>query len=106
MKLLSSFQSKPRYNNYETHKIVMKSQITMNRGTQSLQLEIGIPNWSGELFKTYQEEKMASLSSNTIILTKRGTTGVRSSMYPKSERTPVPTGMKISSARGTSTRTL
>jgi len=106
MKLPSSFQSKPRYYHYETHKIVMKSQITMNKGTQSLQLEIGLPNWSGELFKTYQEERMASLPTSTIILTKRGTARVRSSVYPKSERTPVPTGMKISSARGTATRTL
>ena len=106
MKLLSSFQSIPKYYNYETHKIVMKSQITMNKGTQSLQLEIGLPNWSGELFKTYQEEKMASLPKGTLILTKRGTAGIRSSVYPKSKRTPIPIGMKISSARGTATRTL
>ncbi len=84
----------------------MKTQITTNKGTQSLQLEIGIPNWSGELFKTYQEEKMASLSANTIILTKRGTAGIRSSVYPKSKRTLVPVGYRISSARGTATRTL
>jgi hypothetical protein len=84
----------------------MKSQITMNKGTQSLQLEIGLPNWSGELFKTYQEEKMASLPTSTIISTKRGTAGVPSSVYPKSRRTLVPVGMKISSARGTATRTL
>jgi hypothetical protein len=84
----------------------MKSQITMNKGTQSLQLEIGLPNWSGELFKTYQEEKMASLPTSTIISTKRGTAGVTSSVYPKSRRTLVPVGMKISSARGTATRTL
>ncbi len=84
----------------------MKSQITTNKGTQSLQLEIGIPNWSGELFKTYQEEKMTSLSANTIILTKRGTAVIRSSVYPKSKRTLVPVGYRISSARGTATRTL
>ena len=84
----------------------MKSQITTNKGTQSLQLEIGIPNWSGELFKTYQEEKMASLPTNTIILTKRGTAGVRSSVYTNSKRTLVSVGYRISSARGTATRTL
>ena len=87
-------------------KIVMKSQVTMNKGTQSLQLEIGLPNWSGELFKTYQEEKMASLPRDTVILTKRGTARVHSSVYTKSRRTPIPIGMKISSARGTATRTL
>ena len=106
MILLSSFQSKPRYYNYETRKIVMKSQITMNKGTQSLQLEIGLPNWSGELFKTYQEEKMASLPKSTIILTKRGTTGIHSSVYPKSRRTLVPAGYRIITARGTAIRTL
>ena len=49
---------------------------------------------------------MASLPTSTIILTKRGTAGVHSSVYPKSRRMPVPIGMKISSARGTATRTL
>ncbi len=84
----------------------MKSQITMNKGTQSLQLEVGLPNWSGELFKTYQEEHMASLPTNTIISTKRGTFGVRSSRYLKSRHTPIPVGTRISSARGTAIRNL
>ncbi len=84
----------------------MKSQITMNKGTQSLQLEVGLPNWSGRLFKTHQEEQMTSLPTNTIISTKRGTAGVRSSMYLKSRHTPIPVGTRISSARGTTTRTL
>ena len=84
----------------------MKSQITMNKGTQSLQLEVGIPNWSGELFKTYQEEEMASLPTNTIILTNRGTKGVRASGYLKPKRRSIPVGTRISSARGTAIRTL
>ena len=84
----------------------MKSQITMNKGTQSLQLEVGLPNWSGELFKTYQEEQMTSLPTNTIISTKRGTAGIRSSGYLKSRSTPIPVGTRISSARGTAIRTL
>ncbi len=83
----------------------MKSQITTNKGTQVLQLEVGLPNWSGELFKQYQEERMASLPTKTIILTKRGTVGVKASEYPKSVRKQ--TGrLRISTARGTSTRTL
>jgi len=84
----------------------MKTQITTNKGTQSLQLEVGLPNWSGELFNTYQEEQMTSLPTNTIISTKRGTAGIRSSVYPKSKYTPIPVGMRISSARGTTIRTL
>ena len=83
----------------------MKSQITTNKGTQVLQLEVGIPNWSGEHFKQYQEERMASLPTKTIILTKRGTVGVKASEYPKSVRKQ--TGrLTISCARGTATRTL
>jgi len=84
----------------------MKSQITMNKGTQSLQLEIGLPNWSGELFTTYLEEKMASLPLSTIISTKRGTARVRSSEYLKSRRKPIPVGTRIISARGTAIHTL
>jgi len=84
----------------------MKSQITMNKGTQSLQLEVGLPNWSGKLFKKHQEEQMTSLPTNTIISTKRGTVGVHSSRYLKSRHTPIPVGTRISSARGTTIRTL
>ncbi len=84
----------------------MKTQITTNKGTQSLQLEVGLPNWSGELFKTYHEEHMASLPTNTIISTKRGTVGVRSSVYPKSKYASLPVGTRVSSARGTAIRTL
>ena len=84
----------------------MKSQITVNKGTHSLQLEVGLPNWSDELFKTYQEEHMTSLPTNTIITTKRGTAGVRASGYLKSRRTPIPIGTRIVSARGTAIRTL
>jgi hypothetical protein len=78
----------------------------MNKGTQSLQLEVGLPNWSGELFKTYQEEQMASIPTYTIISTKRGTAGIRLSGYLKSRRKPIPVGTRIISARGTAIRTL
>jgi len=84
----------------------MKSQISVNKGTQSLQLEVGIPNWSGEHFKAYHEEHMASIPTNTIISTKRGTVGVRSSGYLKSRRKSIPVGTRIISARGTAIRTL
>ena len=84
----------------------MKSQITTNKGTQSLQLEVGLPNWSGELFNTHHEEKMASLPANIIISTKRGTVGVRATVYPKSKYTSIPVGTRISFARGTAIRTL
>ncbi len=84
----------------------MKAKITTNKGTQVLLLEVGLPNWSGELFNEYQEKKMASLPTATIICTKRGTNGVKASMYPKSQRKFQTKGLKISSARGTKIRTL
>ena len=84
----------------------MKSQISMNKGTTSLQLEVGLPNWSGELFKTHQEERMALLPKSTIISMNKGTSRVHLSVYPKSRRTSIPTGMRISSGRGTTTRSL
>ncbi|MGY5140598.1 MAG: hypothetical protein ACW9W9_04235 [Candidatus Nitrosopumilus sp. Bin_571-38] len=84
----------------------MKSQISMNKGTASLQLEVSLPNWSGEHFKTHQEERMASLPKSTIMSMNKGTSKVHSSVYPKSRRTAIPVGMRISSSRGTTTRTL
>jgi len=84
----------------------MKTEITTNKGTQTLSLEFGLPNWSGELFKEYQGKKMASLSATTIICTKRGTSGIKASVYPKSQRQFQTNGLKISSARGTKIRTL
>jgi len=84
----------------------MNTKITTNKGTQVLELEVGPPNWAGEFFKEHQERKMASLPANTIILTKRGTVGIKASVYPKSENKLPTKGLRISSARGTSTRTL
>jgi len=83
----------------------MKSQITTQKGTQTLQVEVGIPNWSGDLFLAHQEEKMAALPTNTIITTKRGTVGINVSEYPKSRRR-LPSRLRISSARGTKIITL
>jgi len=68
------------------------------------ELEVGLPNWAGELFIEYEERKMASLAG-TIISTKRGTCGINASVYPKSERKFQTNGLKISSARGTKIRT-
>ncbi len=83
----------------------MKAQITVQKGTQVLELEVGPPNWAGELFKEYQSERMASLPTNTIINTKRGTVGIKASEYPKSVR-KLPSRLRISCARGTAIRSL
>ena len=83
----------------------MKTEILTHRGTQVLELEVGLPNWAGELFREYQAEKMASLPTNTVICTKRGTVGIKASEYPKSER-KLPSRLRISTARGTAIRSL
>ena len=84
----------------------MKSQISMNKGTGSIQLEVGLSNWTGELFKTHQEERMSSLPQSTVLSMNKGTSRVHSSVYPKSRRTSIPMGTRISSGRGTTTRSL
>ncbi len=83
----------------------MKTEILTHRGTQVLELEVALPNWAGERFREYQAEKMASLPTNTIICTKRGTVGLKASEYPKSIH-KLPGRLRISSARGTAIRTL
>ncbi len=83
----------------------MKTQITTNKGTQLLELEVGPPNWEGELFREYQAERMASLPPNTIISTNRGTGRMKASEYPKSER-KLPSRLRICCARGTAIRNL
>lgn len=83
----------------------MKSRIITHRGTQVLELEVGLPNWAGELFREYQEERMTSLPTNTIINTKRGTVGIKASEYPKSIR-KLPGRVRICCARGTAIRSL
>ncbi len=83
----------------------MKTEIITHRGTQVLELEVAIPNWAGELFREYQAEKMASLPTDTVICTKRGTVGIKASEYPKSER-KLPSRLRICCARGTAIRSL
>ena len=81
------------------------TKIAVQKGTQTLVLEVGPPNWAGELFKVYQKEKMALLPANTIINTKHGTVGIKASEYPKSGYKQ-PSRLRISSARGTKILTL
>ncbi len=83
----------------------MKTEIITHRGTQVLELEVALPNWAGELFREYQAEKMASLPTDTVICTKRGTVGIKASEYPKSER-KLPSRLRICCARGTAIRSL
>jgi len=83
----------------------MKSKILTNRGTQVTELEVGLPNWAGELFREYQAQRIASLPPTTILSMKRGTSTMKVLEYPKSDR-KYPSGWIISTARGTAIRRL
>ena len=83
----------------------MMAKIVIEKGTQTLELEVGPSNWSGDLFQANQKQKMALLPANTIINTKHGTVGVKASEYPKS-RYKRPSRLRISSAGGTKIITL
>lgn len=86
--------------------VIMKAEISTNKGTQVLELEVSPPNWAGELFKEHQAKKMASLPADEIISIQKGTVGLKASMYPKSQNKIPNKGLIISSARGTKIRTL
>jgi len=77
----------------------------MNRGTSVLKLEACPPTSAGVLFQKCQQESMASLPENTVISTKRGTSTMKVSEYPKVERN-VPNWGFITICRGTATRRL
>ncbi len=77
----------------------------MNRGTSVLKLESCPPTSAGVLFQKCQQKSMASLPENTIISTKRGTSRMKVSEYPKVESN-VPNWGFITTARGTATRRL
>jgi len=77
----------------------------VNRGTSVLKLESCPPTSAGVLFQKCQQENIASLPENTVISTKRGTSTMKVSEYPKVESN-VPNWGFITTARGTATRRL
>jgi len=77
----------------------------VNRGTSVLKLEACPPTSAGVLFQKCQQESIASLPENTVISTKRGTSRMKVSEYPKVESN-VPNWGFITTARGTATRRL
>jgi len=77
----------------------------VNRGTSVLKLESCPPTSAGVLFQKCQQETIASLPENTVISTKRGTSRMKVSEYPKVE-SKLPNWGFITTARGTATRRL
>ena len=83
-------------------KAIMTTRIT-NRGTSVLNHETCPPNSAGALYQKCQEYDMASLPPETVISTKRGTSRMKASDYPKVESN-LPNWGFITTARGTSRR--
>jgi len=77
----------------------------MNRGTSVMKVEVCPSKSSGVLFQKCQQKSMASLPENTVISTKRGTSTMKASEYPKVE-SKLPNWGFITTARGTATRRL
>jgi len=75
----------------------------VNRGTSVLKLEACPPTYAGVLFQKCQQESVASLPENTVISTKRGTSRMKVSEYPKVENN-LPNWGFITTARGTARR--
>lgn len=77
----------------------------MNRGTSILKVESCPPQSSGVLYQKCQQELMTLLPPNLIISTKRGTSRMKASEYPKVGNDSPNWGF-ISTARGTSRRNI
>jgi len=75
----------------------------VNRGTSVLKLEACPPTSAGVLFQKCQQESIASLPENTVISTKRGTSRMKVSEYPKVESN-LPNWGFITTSRGTARR--
>ncbi len=75
----------------------------VNRSTSVLKLEACPPTSAGVLFQKCQQESNASLPENTVISTKRGTSRMKVSEYPKVENN-LPNWGFLTTARGTAIR--
>ena len=75
----------------------------VNRGTSVFKRKICPTNSVGVLYQKCQEKNIASLPPNTIISTRRGTSIMKASDYPKVESN-MPNWGFITTARGTSRR--
>jgi len=83
-------------------KAVMVTRI-INRGTTVLNRETCPTDSAGILYQKCQQDSMASLPPETVISTKRGTSRIKASDYPKVESN-LPNWGFITTARGTSRR--
>jgi len=75
----------------------------VNRGTLVLKLENCPSSSAGVLYQKCQENSLASLPPETILSTKRGTSRMKATDYPKVENN-LPNWGFITTARGTARR--
>ena len=84
----------------------MNKKITVNRGTKTVDLETCPSKSAGVLYQKCQQDSIASLPPTTILSTKRGTSTIKASEYPKVDGKIPNWGFIITTARGTDTRRL
>ncbi len=84
----------------------MNKKITVNRGTKTVDLEACPSNTAGVLYQKCQQDSIAALPPTTILSTKRGTSTMKVSEYPKMDGKIPNWGFIITTARGTDTRRL
>ena len=84
----------------------MNKKITVNRGTKTVDLESCPSNTAGVLYQKCQQDGIASLPPSTILSTKRGTSTMKVSEYPKVDGKIPNWGFTITTNRGTAKRRL
>ena len=77
----------------------------VNGGTSVLKVETCPSKSAGVLYQKCQQNSMSKLPSKLVLSTKRGTSRMKASDYPKVESN-VPNWGFITTARGTATRRL
>jgi len=77
----------------------MKTRFSSNRGTSSLKKECP-SSTAGVLYQQCQAKSMSSLPQNTVFSTRRGTSSMKISEYPKVEQN-LPNWGFMTTARGT-----
>ena len=84
----------------------MKAKIIVGRGTATKEIEIVPSKWSGDSFRSYQEEVMEGVPESMKMSVGKGTQFLLASKYPKSKAKLPSGGYLLSIARGTATRRL
>ncbi len=66
------------------YEIGMRANLVSARGTAVQKIDVHSPNWAGEPYREYLQEKMKGVSANETMTMCRGTACVKVENYPKS----------------------